>query len=182
MSVLRAAGGREEEVGDVRVLQQFTQVGELDPASRSVKVMPAQPSHRTLSMGRRIAGIDVVSSRLLLNVDADGRVLFMELAWPDIDREVLERARAFGSRANDLPGQRLEGAEIESARPVVLHSPALGFYNDVTAAVQIVYRPNEQQLGKKPVRYLDAQGRDVNLPRDIDPIREAGVKRADIKR
>jgi hypothetical protein len=59
----------------------------------------------------------------------------------------------------------------------VLHSPAVGFYDDQTAAIRVIYRPTAKQVGQKAVRYVDERGEDVKLPRDVDRPREEPVKR-----
>jgi hypothetical protein len=74
---------------------------------------------------------------------------------------------------------RLEGASVESVEAVVLHSPAVAFYNDATAAIRVIYRPNAKQVGQKAVRYIDERGEEVILPRDVDRLREEPLKRAE---
>jgi len=183
IKLLRGAGVKEEEIADVQVLQQFTQSGAIEPSGKEVKVLPPEKSHRTLVISRRVEGVDVVSSRLMLNVDGAGRVAFMELAWPDINREVLDRASRYMKLAESrqvVP--KLEGAEVEAVQAVVLHSPAIGFYNDATAAIRVIYRPNAKQVGQKAVRYIDERGEDVILPRDLDRPREEPLKRVESRR
>jgi hypothetical protein len=180
MKLLLAAGAREDEIAEVRVLQQFTQSGETQPGSKVAKLLPIQKSHRTLLISRRVKGIEVVSSRLMLNVDSGGRAAFMELAWPDISSEVLDRAARYMKLAeNKEVAPRLEGASVESVEAVVLHSPAVAFYNDATAAIRVIYRPNAKQVGQKAVRYIDERGEEVILPRDVDRLREEPLKRAE---
>ena len=178
MRLLQASGAKKDEIADVQVLQQFTQSGETQPGGKEVKVLPPQKSHRTLMVTRRVAGVDVVSSRLMLNVDGAGRAALMELAWPDINREVLERAVRYKKLIDSqyVP-PRLEGAEVEAVQAVVLHAPAVGFYDDQTAAIRVIYRPTAKQVGQKAVRYVDERGEDVKLPRDVDRPREEPVKR-----
>jgi hypothetical protein len=177
--MLVAAGGDEQEIAEERVLQQFTQLGETSPDRKTVRVLPAQASQRTLIVTRQVRGIEVISSRLLLHVDRAGRPIFMELAWPDIAPEVVERAlrlRVLRDATSIAP--RMEGAKVEAVQPVIIHSPAVGFYDDATAALRIIYLPDERQVGQKAVRYVDERGVDVTLPRDVDPPREAPVQRA----
>jgi hypothetical protein len=136
-----------------------------------------------LLIGRRIEGVDVVSSRLMLNVDSSGRAAFMELAWPDISREVLDRAVRYRKLSeSEYVARRLDGAEVESVQAVVLHSPAVGFYNDATAAIRVIYRPNANQSGQKAVRHIGERGEDVKLPRDVDRPREEAVKRTELRK
>jgi hypothetical protein len=183
MKLLQASEARPQEAADVRVLQQFTQTAETLPGGQAPRVMPAQRSHRTVMINRRIQGIDVVSSRLVLNVDVRGRPAFMELAWPDLAPEVLERATRYKALVDGgFTAPRMEGADVESVAPVILHSPAIGFYDDVTAAIRVIYRPLATQVGQKAVRYVDERGADVALPRDVDRVREQAVKRSDVKK
>ena len=125
-------------------------------------------------------GVEVISSRLLLNVDSEGRVGFMEVAWPDISPNVLERAALLRQVADDrYAAPRMEGAAVESVQAVILHTPAAGFYNDATAAIRVIYRPTSPQIGQKAVRFVDEKGQDVQLPRTIDSPREEALKRAE---
>ncbi len=180
---LQASGAVSAEVDDARVLRQFIQTGEAVPGGKEVRVGAVQASHRSLLVTRRIEGVEVVSSRLLLHVNSFGRIGFMELAWPDIDRETLARALRYKDWIARQPAVRqLEGAEVESVDAVVLHSPAVGFYNDSTAAIRIIYRPNAKQVGQKAVRYVDERGEDVTLPRDVDLPAEEKVQRSAIRK
>ena len=62
-----------------------------------------------------------------------------------------------------------------------MHSPSVGFYNDMTAAIRVIYWPTAQQTGKKAVRYIGERGEDVALPRDVDRPPEEPVKRVERK-
>jgi hypothetical protein len=182
MKLLLATGANKDEIAEARVLQQFTQSGETVPGSNEVKVSPPQLSFRTLMITRRIAGVDVVSSRLMLNADRNGGVAFMEMAWPDISREVLDRAMRYRElTANKFAAPPLEGAEVESVQPVVLHTPAIGFYNDATAAIRVIYSPHGEHVGQKAVLYVDENGKEVGLPRDVDRLREEPPRRREAK-
>ena len=183
MKLLQVSGARPDEAADVRVLQQFTQTAEVLSGGQAPRVAPAQRSHRTVMITRRIQGIDVVLSRLVLNVDAGGRPAFMELAWPDVAPDVLDRAARYKALVDrGFTAPPMDGADVESVAPVILHSPAIGFYDDVTAAIRVIYRPVATQVGQKAVRYVDERGADVALPRDVDRVREQAVKRIDVKR
>jgi hypothetical protein len=183
VTFLRASGAREDEVADMQVLQQFTQSGEVVPATKVVRLQEPQRSHRTLVISRRVAGVDVVSSRVVLYVDGSGRIAFMELAWPDLNREVVDRALRYKALIDGrYAPPPMEGADVEAVQPVILHSPAVGFYNDATAAIRVIYRPNSRQVGQKPVRYVDERGDDVTLPRDVDRVREEPLKRAEARK
>ena len=175
---LMAAGANAAEIADARILQQVTQVGEKLAGTDKVHVQEPQKSYRTLLIQRRVEGIDVVSSRLVLNANSAGRIAFMELSWPDINSDVVkhvDRLREIVGRGYFAPP--LQGAEVETVQPVLLHSPAVGFYNDTTAAIRVIYRPIAKQVGKKAVRYINERGEDVALPRDVIPSREESVNR-----
>jgi hypothetical protein len=175
---LVASGAKEEEIADVQILQQFTQVGEKSPGAKEIRLREPVKGARTLLIRRRIGGVEVISSRLLLNADRDGRIAFMELSWPDFDSEVLRRAASLSQMADQrriVPA--LEGAEVEAVQPVLLHSPAVGFYNDAAAAIRVIYRPNAKQVGQKAVRYINERGEDIDLPRDVDATRAAPARR-----
>jgi len=117
-------------------------------------------------------------ARLVLNLDAKSNIAFLELNWPDITEDTIKFARHLQSIASrEFKPPAIEGAKIEQVQVVILHSPAVAFYNDQVAALQVIYRPERPELGKKPVRYVDGEGRDVKLPRAIDRISEEPVKR-----
>lgn len=178
LKFLKASGARADEFGDVQVLQQFTQLAEQSSDGKSVRLEAPLKSYRTLLVSRRVAGVEAPSSHLLLNVNAAGRIAFMELNWPDISPDVAERAARLRKVVEaGYAAPPLEGAEVESAQPVMLNSPAVGFYNDSTAAIRVIYRTNAKQVGQKAVRYIDQQGADVTMPRDLDHPREEAVTR-----
>lgn len=182
MRALQNAGANLREIAEVRVLQQITQSALSNPKSGELKLQPAKLSLRTLMITRQIEGIPVISSRTVLNVDRTGQPAFMELSWPDISPEVLDKAqrlRKLAAHSYDAP--RVEGAKVESVQAVILHSPAIGFYDDSTAAIRVIYRADSPTTGKLAVRYLDETGKDVSIPRQIETPREEPVKRPEAK-
>jgi len=182
LKFLKAAGANADEIARARVLTQFTQLGEKSADGKSVRVDAPQKSHRALLVTRHIGGVEAPSSRMLLYVGASGRIGFMELNWPDISRDVVDRASQLRKSVEaGFAAPRLEGAEVESVQPVLLNSPAAGFYNDSVAAIRVIYSNNNKELGRKAVRYLDERGADVVLPRDIDRLREEAVARKGAK-
>lgn len=179
MRILLGAGADRRQVAEVRILQQLTQAAEVDPTGGGPKFLPMRRGMRSLMITRQIDGIPVLSSRMMLDLDHAGRVAFMELNWPDISPDVIERARQLRKVASGrFEAPSMEGASVESIQASILHSPAVGFYNDATAAIRVIYRPDSKNVGQKPVRYVDANGNDVAQPRDIDAPREEPVKRS----
>ncbi|MDQ2870142.1 MAG: hypothetical protein M3S32_05325 [Acidobacteriota bacterium] len=174
MRILEAAGASSKEVLETKVLQQMTSAS----YGREGKPQAPKKGRRTLLVTRQVDGIHVTSSRLLLDLDANGRIGFMELCWPDLSPETLEMAKRLQqSSKGEFKPPAMESASVESVQPVVIHSPAVAFFDDQVAALQVIYTPNREEAGKKPVRYLDAAGRDVPLPRQMEPLREEPVKR-----
>src|ERR1700693_4062755 len=96
----------------------------------------------------------------------------MELTWPDLAKDTLEMAQRLKQVSKrEFRPPVMEAAAVESVQAVVLHSPAVGFFDDQVAVLQVVYRPERPEVGKKPVRYLDVGGKDVPLPRQAGPSR-----------
>ena len=175
LRALRVSGAERGEIGDVRILQQYTQQGERGKAAR---IDPPQKSRRTLLVTRKVDDIPVISSRLALNLDRSGKIAFMELAWPPIPAAIREEAKGLRTAlARDFSPPAVDGATIESREVVILHSPGMSFHEDVRAAIRVVYKPERPDIGKKPVRYVDAMGRDVELPRATDELKEPAVTR-----
>lgn len=179
MRLLEAVGGNPREMAEVRVLQQSTQAAVRDPKSGGMKFEEASRGLRSLLITREIDGIPVLSSRVMLDVDRAGRIAFMELSWPDVSPQVLEAAKRLREvAAGHFEPPRMEGASVEAIQASILHSPAVGFFDDSIAAIRVIYRPDSKSVGQKPVRYVDESGKDVSLPRDVDAPREKPLKRS----
>jgi hypothetical protein len=178
LKLLSVASDDRNQIADVRVLQQYTQTGTHDPKRGTVKVDAPQKSRRTLLVTRAVDEIPVISSRMMLNLDRNGRIALMELSWPEIPAKVREEAQSLrASLQRDFTLPPMEGAVVESRDVVIVHSPAASFYDDVRPAIRVIYKPENPRMGKKPVRYVDSGGRDVELPRQFDPVKEERVTR-----
>ena len=176
--LLLASGANKSEILQMKISRQFTQLGQANQDGKAVKLQAAKRSHPTLVITRQVGGVPVLSSRLLLNVDSAGRIAFMELSWPDIDPEVIARANRYRAVvAKKFVAPEMEGAAIEEVQSSVLHSPAVGFYNDMAAGIRVIYSPTAKQIGQKSVRYLDETGNDISMPRDVDLPKEEVLKR-----
>ena len=178
LKMLAAAGAERAEILEARVLQQYTQAGQHDPrAGRTVLGKPTK-DRRTLLVTRKVAEVPVISSHLRLDLDRAGAIALMELSWPVIPPHVIEEAKRFREAATrDFKAPPMEGAVVESAEAVILHSPVASFHDDVAAAIRVIYRPEREGVGKKAVRYVDAEGRDIAMPRETDPLREERLQR-----
>ena len=178
VKMLAVAGIERDEIADVRVLQQYTQSGQHDDATGRMRMDEPRKDRRTLLVTRKVADIPVISSRLRLDLDSGGHVAQLELGWPAIPPHVIEEAKRFHEIARkDFKAPPMEGASVESVEAVILHSPVASFHDDVAAAIRVIYRPERPGVGKKAVRYVDAEGRDVKLPREADLLDEERVQR-----
>jgi hypothetical protein len=159
-----------DEIVQAKVLQEQTQEGRLDHDTGKMILEERRPGKRWAAASRRVEGLPVFSSRALLGLGADGRIDFLELHWPAIPAETLAEAHRleFKVRQSWRP-PALEAAHVESAEAGILHSPAIGFVMDFHPAIRVIYAPDEKRYGKKAVRYLDRDGRDVPIPRQFAP-------------
>jgi hypothetical protein len=176
--LLDAARIDRQEVAEMKILQHFTQIGYKDPQAKSAVVQPAEKANRALLITRQIDTIPVYSSRLLLNLDRDEKIVLMELAWPPVSDKIRDEARHMRDRvARGFDAPKIEGATVESIEAGIIHSPAVAFYNDMSAVIRVVYKSEDPTIGKKAVRYLDLNRREVAMPRQIDPLKEEAVVR-----
>ena len=175
-TILAGLGIDKSEISEAKVLQQFTTVGEVDPATRQMKAEAPQKDRRTLLLLRAVRGVPVFDSRLALDLDADGKVVAFELSWPKIDAKVLQegirlqRAVKSGYEAPPRPGAR-----VEDLQAGILHSTAAAFMDEQVAAIRVIYAPTHSRLGMKPLLYLAANGKPVAIPRNLKPKLEAPV-------
>lgn len=175
--ILAALDIAPEEIAEVRIMQQATRAGQRLPGGK-LKLTAIGKDRRTLLVTRQVKEVPVLSSRLLLDLDAKGKVAFLELSWPQLSATTLETAQRLNSVAHaSFQAPALDNASVDSVRAVVLHSPAASFYDDQQAALQVVYRAEGSKLAKKPVRYVDAEGHDLPLPRQTDKLQEEPLKR-----
>lgn len=182
LSMLANVGVDRQEINEVRILQQFTQSGFVDPDTRAVRLQPVERSRKTLLVTRQVDNVPVISSRLRLHLDRRGEIALLELSWPDVPSNVREDARNLQRvLGREFAAPPMEGALVEKKEVVIVHSPAASFYRDMRAAIRVIYKPETPGIGKKPVRYLDANGADVQLPRHVEYVKEDRVIRPQAK-
>ena len=174
LKALGAIHVERSEIARVRVLQQYSRAAYQARAGTKPRLGAIHADRRTLLVTRQVDKVPVISSLLVLDLDREGRIAFMELVWPPITPAVREEARRLQAlMADKYRPPPIESASVESADVVILHSPAVSFETDMVAAVRVIYRPEDGRMGKKPVRYLDAEGHDVPSPRQLElPVEE----------
>jgi hypothetical protein len=162
------------EIAAVKVVQEQTRLGERDPKTGKIKMEPAEPGKKWAWTAREINGVPVFSSRATVALNPSGEIGFLEVHWPEIPAKTLEEARRYGEVATKKwHAPELKGARIESVTAGILHSPPAGTALDFVPVVRVIYAPVDKRIGKKPVAYLDLEGKPVAMPRALlQPPRE----------
>lgn len=75
----------------------------------------------------------------------------------------------------------MPGAKLEQAQAGILHSGAAAFIDEQVAAIRLIYAPIDSRVGMKPLRYLAANGKPVEIPRNLEAKREAAVAPRPVK-
>lgn len=166
--VLRGAKVPAGEIAAVDVVREMGQVAE---RTRDGQVTVAEPRLlQKLARARRaIRKIPVWSSYARVGLTRKGEIGSVELHWPEVpavmfrEAERLQALIARGYRPREVPGAAPEAVEVG-----ILHSPAVGFFMDVAAAVRVIYRPTDPTMGRKVTLFLDRHGEAITRPRDID--------------
>lgn len=174
--VLKAAGVPAKEVVSVNVLSEFGAAGEV--VDGEVRAEEPTLLRKIGAAQRAIDQLPVWSSYAKVGLTADGRVGWLELHWPVVGPEVLKEAHVLQSLVErGFPVAEMPGARLQSVEAGVLHSPAIGFFMDVTAAARLAYEPEDPEMGRLATLYLDRHGDLVALPRDIRPVKPDERKR-----
>jgi hypothetical protein len=168
-TVVERLGVELDEVDAASVIQVMGAVAELDRSTGEIRSESPERGERYVELSRRVDGIRVFSSRLLLALDRQSEVGFLELHWPELSSEVMGEARRLQALVErGFAPPEIEGARVESVEAGIVHSPAIAFVMDVKPVIRVVYAPLDDSHGKKPVRYLDAARRDVSAPRTFE--------------
>jgi hypothetical protein len=157
-----------DEIDEQRVLVEQTQVAEAG-AEGTPTIGASQAGRRLGRFSRRVDGLPIWSSHLLLGLTAERQLGFLQLHWPEIPAAVLDETRklAFLVREGWQPPE-VPGARVESVEAGVTHSPAMGFIMDIYPAIRVIYEPVDPAFGRKATHYFDRHGSDVPVPRQFD--------------
>ncbi len=162
------------EIASEKVVTEKTQVGERDSKTGKFKLEPIEPGKKWAMTSRQVEGLPVFSSRATIGLMPSGEIGFLEVHWPEIPAKVTEEAL----RYRDVAGKNwhapeLKGARVESVTAGILHSPAAATAMDIVPVIRVIYAPLDKRVGKKPVAYVDAEGKAVPMPRVLlQPPRE----------
>lgn len=175
--VLRGAKVPASEIAGIDVLSEMGQVAER-AADGTIQAHKPTLLRKLARARRAVAGIRVWSSYATVGLNNKGEIGWLEVHWPEVPAVVVTEAgflqalieRRFKPR--ELPGARPDAVEAG-----VIHSPAVGFFMDVIAAVRVIYRGNEPTVGRKATLYFDRHGELVTLPREIEPAKHQPVER-----
>ena len=172
-AVLVRAGIPKDEVASARVLQERRGVGAFDRTTHVLTNREETKGKRYALLTREVAGIPVVSSRLLLTAGPDKRASFAEVHWPVIPKEIVGEAK----RLQGLVRQGWQAPQENAARPeaidaVIIHSPAAAMVMDIRAVIRVIYASPDEHASMKGQRFFDANGRAVDPPRTFEKMYE----------
>ncbi len=162
---LRAAGIPAKEVAGIEVVSEFGSAGE--HVDGEFRLEEPALLRKIASARRAFDGLPVWSSSAKVGLCDDGQLGWLELHWPVVSPELQEGhvLEAIVERGFDPP--QLAGSHPGTMEAGILHSPAVAFFMDVTAAIRVVYEPDEPEMGKLATLYLDRHANLVHLPRDV---------------
>jgi hypothetical protein len=164
--ILDRLGIPQNEIQSAKVLTEKLQTARRDPVAGKFIRGEVTNGRRYVDMTRQVKGIPVFSSRARVGLTRGGAVGSLEAHWPVLSNETVRDAmklQQLVQRGWKAPEQR--DAVVESIEAGIIHSPALGFAMDVYPVIRVIYRAADRTIGRKPVLYLDADGRSVPIPR-----------------
>jgi hypothetical protein len=167
--VLKAVKVPSTEVASLHVVSEFGAVAERTSSNEFQTKGPIL-QRKLARATRTVEGVPVWSSYAIVGLTVKGRIGRAEVHWPQVTQQVGKETRvlqALIERGFEAP--KTTGAHVESIEVGILHSPAIGLYMDVVPTIRVVYAPDEEGIGKKPVAYLDRHGQPIELPRVLPP-------------
>lgn len=175
--VLRGAKIVAREIASIDVLSEMGQVAQQNADG---KFQVHEPTLlRKLARARRaVTGIPVWSSYATVGLNRRGEVGWLEVHWPELPAVVVKEAgflQALIERGFEL--REIPGARPEAIEAGIIHSPAVGFFMDVVAAVRVIYQGHEPNVGRKATLYFNRHADFVVLPRDIEASEPESVER-----
>ena len=165
--VLRAAGIPAAEIAATRVVSEFGAIGER-VSDNEVRVGEPELLRKVARAQRVVDGMPVWSSHALVGLTQKGQIGYLELHWPSLPPEVVKEVHVLHSLVQrEFEPATVPGARVGSIDAGVIHSPAIGFFMDITPAIRVVYIGDDPLVGRKPTLYVDRHGQRITLPRDV---------------
>lgn len=150
-----------------RVITEQTCAASYDSETNRFDLEAPEDGIRYAEITRAVETFPVWHSKALVALDADGRPGFLHVHWPELSDEILgEAARFADAIKGDWIAPKVEAAHPVSSEAGILHSLAVGFVMEAVAAVRVIYTADNPRAGRKPLRYVTPDGRDVPPPRD----------------
>ena len=171
VQILGDIGVDTAEVTERNVATEQVEAASIDRRTGVITSAGVRDGKRYALLSRAVDGMPVWRSSVTLGLTRDGSPGYLQLHWPEIPREVLETARGYRTaESSDWSPPGIDYAEPESMQAGILHSPAVSLVMDHVAVIRVIYRPLTEEVGKKPVRYLDLDGQPVPLPRHFEEV------------
>jgi hypothetical protein len=171
--VMRAAQVPAGEIARLGVLSEWGSVAQR-MSDQEFRVGDRTLLRKLVRAGRAVDGIPVWTSYVALGLTAKGEVGSLELHWPNLSPSLIKEAGVLAAMVKwGFETPQLAGASVESLEAGILHSPAIGFFMDLTAAIRVTYVGDNPAIGRKPTLYLNRHGEPVAMPRDIKVLEPA---------
>jgi hypothetical protein len=164
-----------EEIAKEEVLREFGQAAQVNPHTHEViKLEPARELRNFLHVTRQVKGLPVWSSHLKMGLTSGRKIGFLELHWPIIPETVTREAQRLAFKvSNKWNAPAKPAAKVESVEAGIVHTPAIGYFFDIHAAVRVIYKSLDPNIGRKPMYHLDRHGEPVLLRRTSELIKES---------
>jgi hypothetical protein len=175
--ILDKIGIPSSEILDQKLLQEMTQVAEIEKETKKIRIEEAQNGRGLAIISRQIDNFPVWPSNFILGITKEKQVGYMQLHWPEIPKLIVrETHRLEYKLQHGWSPPKLERASVESVEAGIIHSPAISFFMDIYPVIRVIYAP-DKGCGVKPMLYLDRDGNRVPSPRQIDLKHEEIVRR-----
>jgi hypothetical protein len=154
------------EIAEEVILKERMQVAQFNSETKKLLMEDLQERRKLVRLSRQIDGIPIWSSNLTLGLTKDRQIGFMQLHWPEIPAHIITEAHrlAYKVKHGWSPPEK-QGTTVEAIDGGIIHSPAIGLIMDIYPVIRVVYAPIDKTFGKKPVLYLDRDGKSVPSPR-----------------
>jgi hypothetical protein len=168
--ILDSLGIPQDEVDTAVVLKEQLQGAAIDETGKVLYMEPIEEGAYHAWFTRKLDGIPVWDSRLMLSLTKTKSIGFMELHWPEIPDRIVREAHRLAYKIAQPSWQPPDypGAEVQSVEAGIIHSPALGFFMDIYPVIRVIYRGRGEVAGTDPMVHLDRDGNRVPYPRQVE--------------